>query len=71
MELETEVYGGSVMNDLQDYHVQDLCRPLDFQCTCGTECARMHACTCNIVQEVEVHGWLLSGIEELTIYALF
>ncbi len=22
----------------------------------------------NIVQEVEVHGWLLSGIEELTIY---
>ncbi len=27
----------------------------------------------NIVQEVEVHGWLLSGIEELTIYfaALF
>ncbi len=27
----------------------------------------------NIVQDVEVHGWLLSGIEELTIYfaALF
>ncbi len=27
----------------------------------------LSAHTHNIVQEVEVHGWLLSGIEELTI----
>ncbi len=25
----------------------------------------------NIVQEVEVHGWLVSGIEELTILLFF
>ncbi len=45
-----------------------MCRPhkkqkLDFH-TRGTECARMRTII-TVVQKVEVHGWLLSGSEEL------
>ncbi len=48
---------------------QDRCRPHKKIFTHVGLSAHAH----NIVQEVEVHGWLLSGIEELTIYfaALF
>ncbi len=47
---------------------QDRCRPHKRIFTHEGLSAHAH----NIVQEVEVHGWLLSGIEELTLLlALF
>ncbi len=53
----------------QDSDFQDRCRPhknkkLDFH-TSSWDWVRMR--TIIIVQEVEVHGWLLSGSEEITI----
>ncbi len=48
----------------QDY--QDRCRPHKRRNWIFTH-AGLSPHAHNIVQEVEVHGWLLSGIEELTI----
>ncbi len=58
----------------QDSDFQDRCRPhkkkkLDFH-TRGTE-LRIRTIIIATVQEVEVHGWLLSGSEELTILCCY